>query len=81
MPAWVYTIADVVHGVLPRYKDLDVVVTRGVQRDLLPTGNFERRATEKLYESFKGWESFGVTTFWIATMLGLACWRFSTKDY
>jgi ABC-type transport system involved in multi-copper enzyme maturation permease subunit len=81
LPRTVYNIADAIHFVLPRMKDLDVIITRGVQLDLLGADNTERKAIEKLYSSFRGWEAFAVSGLWIAAMLGLACWRFSTKDY
>jgi hypothetical protein len=80
-PEAVYTVADIMHFVVPRMKDLDVLIARAIQKDNLDPNSPERKATDKLYESFNGWEAFGVSAFWIAAMLALASWRFSTKDY
>jgi hypothetical protein len=81
LPKMVYTIADTIHFVLPRMKDLDVLISRAVQLDLLSGGDAQRKATEKVYASFNPWTAFGVSSLWILGMLGLACWRFSAKDY
>jgi ABC-type transport system involved in multi-copper enzyme maturation permease subunit len=81
LPDYVYTIADVVHFVIPRHKDLDVLITRAIQTDYLRPGSLERKASEKLYESFHWYEAFGVTSVWIAATLALSCLIFSVKDY
>lgn len=75
--------ADVVawvHYVLPRTGDLDTLMTAQLQRELLvmPRGlSAQAMTTGKM-----SWgESLTVSGVFIAVMLGLACWWFSTRDY
>ncbi len=81
LPEWVYTTADIVHFVLPRMKDFDVLITRVIDHDTLPENSPDRKAVDKLYESFNWWEAIAVSGLHIALYLGIACWRFSVKDY
>jgi ABC-type transport system involved in multi-copper enzyme maturation permease subunit len=68
-----------IHYVLPRAKDLDYLMTRVLQRDLL-TANQIR--TQKLDDKRIDWgESLTVSGIFVGLMLGLACLRFATKDY
>jgi ABC-type transport system involved in multi-copper enzyme maturation permease subunit len=78
---WVYTTADTLHFVLPRYKDLDTLSAKLLARDLLGADSMERKLTDKMFASVKWGESLGVSIAFIAIMLGLSCWRFATKDY
>jgi ABC-type transport system involved in multi-copper enzyme maturation permease subunit len=80
-PNWFYTTADIVHFVLPRYKDLDVLNSQLVGRELLGPESPERKAIDRAFGSIKWGETLGFTTGFIAVMLGLACLRFATKDY
>jgi ABC-type transport system involved in multi-copper enzyme maturation permease subunit len=80
LPEWVYPVADAVHLVLPRTKDLDLLTTRLLSRDLLTEG--EIRALKLDQATPLSWgESLTVSGVFIGLMLGLACWRFATKDY
>lgn len=79
LPDWVYSTADVVNGVLPRTRDLDVITTKLIA-DVM-TDN-DRQKYESALLSYPNWgETFGVSLVWIAVLLGLACWRFSRKDF
>jgi ABC-type transport system involved in multi-copper enzyme maturation permease subunit len=79
LPEWVYTTADVIHAVMPRTKDLDTLTTKLIVDDTL--GRAEKREMDKVI-TFPPWgEVIGVSLAWIAIMLALACWRFSTRDY
>jgi ABC-type transport system involved in multi-copper enzyme maturation permease subunit len=79
LPDWVYTTGDIVNGVLPRTRDLDVISTKLIA-DVM-TDN-DRQKYESALLSYPNWgETFGVSLAWIAVLLGLACWRFSRKDY
>jgi ABC-type transport system involved in multi-copper enzyme maturation permease subunit len=79
LPEWVYTTADVVNGVLPRTRDLDVITTKLIA-DVM-TDNDKQKYSSALL-SYPNWgETFGVSVVWIAALLGLACWRFSRKDF
>jgi ABC-type transport system involved in multi-copper enzyme maturation permease subunit len=81
LPGWAYTTADVVHFVLPRMKDLDLLADRLVQPNQGQANSSERRLADKLFEVFRWPEALGITLAWIGLMLGLACWRFATRDY
>jgi ABC-type transport system involved in multi-copper enzyme maturation permease subunit len=79
-PNWVFTTADVMHAVIPRTKDLDLLTTKLIVDDTL--GVAEKREGHLDLITFPSWgEVLGVSGAWIAIMLGLACWRFSTRDY
>lgn len=80
-PKWVYTTADVAHFVLPRYKDLDILNSQLIARDLLGPESPERKVMEKLFGAIQWGQSLGFTAAFIALLLGLACWRFATRDY
>jgi len=80
IPTWVFTSADVLHAVVPRTKDLDLLTTKLIVDDTL--GKAEKREGRLDLITFPTWgEVIGVSTAWIVVMLGLACWRFSTRDY
>jgi hypothetical protein len=80
-PDWVYHSVDAVHFVLPRINDLGVLMTKVIVGDLLPAEAPARKQIEKVYASFQWTENLTVSGVFIALMLGLACWRFSTRDY
>jgi ABC-type transport system involved in multi-copper enzyme maturation permease subunit len=80
-PGWVYTTADVVHFVLPRMKDLDLLADRMLQQNQAQANSQEQRLAEKLFEAFRWSEAVGITLGWIGLFLGLASWRFATRDY
>ena len=80
IPSWVFTSADVLHAVVPRTKDLDLLTTKLIVDDTL--GKAEKREGRVDLITFPTWgEVIGVSSAWIVVMLGLACWRFSTRDY
>jgi hypothetical protein len=57
-----------------------VLGNEALARDFLPR---ELSARTRLgdREPFQWGESVGVSLAFIAVMLGLACWRFATRDY
>jgi ABC-type transport system involved in multi-copper enzyme maturation permease subunit len=72
-------VVNGMHFVLPRRDDLDTLTTRLLVRDLLTANQIK---AEKLDKSNVSWaESLGVSCAYIALLLGIACWRFSVKDY
>jgi hypothetical protein len=81
LPGWLYPTADVIHFVLPHYKDLDALTTKLINRDLVDTDSERIKEINERLRSIKWAESLGATTAFIAIMVGLACWRFSVKDY
>jgi hypothetical protein len=81
VPKWVFVTADIVHFVTPHYKDLDVLTTRLIRRDVLDPASKQHEQLDKQVSSINWTESLSVTTGFIALMLGLACWRFAVRDY
>jgi hypothetical protein len=80
-PRWLIATADGAHMVLPRYKDLDTLLSYVLARELLTPENPERKDVERRFDAVGWTPTLGVTAVFIALMLGLACWRFATKDY
>jgi ABC-type transport system involved in multi-copper enzyme maturation permease subunit len=79
VPRWVYTTVDVIHGGLPRYKDLDRLTTKLLTDSTMTP--LERFALAKAGAEFPDWApTFGVSLAFIAVCLGLASWRFVTRD-
>ncbi|HYV35682.1 MAG TPA: ABC transporter permease [Gemmataceae bacterium] len=76
---WVFTTSDVVHFVLPRTSDLDVLSAKMLAQVL--TEGERKSARLDLLPDVTWGESLGASFVFIAIMLGLATWRFSRKDY
>lgn len=81
LPGWVFVTVDVIHFVTPHYKDLDVLTTQLINRGLLDPDSEQQKQFDKAVGSINWTESLGVTIAFITLVLGLACWRFSVKDY
>jgi hypothetical protein len=81
LPDWLYPTADVLHFVLPHYKDLDALTTKLINRDLVDRDSERIKEINERLRSINWAESLGVTSAFIALMIGLACWRFAVKDY
>jgi ABC-type transport system involved in multi-copper enzyme maturation permease subunit len=66
---------------LPRWHDIDVLTGQAVAESLMTIKQRESRGAslEKHLPSWGG--TIGVTALWIVAFVGLACWRFSVKDY
>jgi hypothetical protein len=81
LPTWVTSTVDVAHVVLPHYGDLDELGAKALYKDLLDPSPAELQKLDKEYEHYHWGETLGVTSAYIVVMLGLAYWRFATKDY
>jgi hypothetical protein len=81
VPNWATVTADTVHFVLPRYKDLDVLLERQITGDLLDEDNPTRKANEEFYSSIHWGQTIGFCLGWIVLLLGATCWWFATRDY
>jgi hypothetical protein len=68
-----------VHRALPRTSDLNELSALLVFSDFIAGGYLSPERA--LSGERNWWESFGVSSAFIAVMLGLACWRFARKDY
>jgi hypothetical protein len=78
-PEWLYVTVDTIHYVLPRTRDLSLLNSRLIIKDVLLDDNPKLAELDKT--SFNWTESLTVSGVFIAVMLGLACWWFATKDY
>lgn len=78
-PAWLYPTADIVNAVLPRTRDLDVMTTKLIADVMTPNDQLKWEIDKLTTPGWAG--SLGGSLAWITGMLGLACWRFSRKDY
>lgn len=81
LPRWVFVSADAIHFVTPRYKDLDILTSRLINRDLRLPESAEVKQQVQAVSAINWPESIGVTAAFIAMVMGLACWRFAVKDY
>ncbi|MCC6420372.1 MAG: ABC transporter permease subunit [Gemmataceae bacterium] len=82
IPGWVYAVVDTVHFVLPRTTDLNaltgkMLILQALPEELTP----ELSAALDSMAQFNWAEAVGGSLGFIAVMLGLACWRFATRDY
>jgi ABC-type transport system involved in multi-copper enzyme maturation permease subunit len=81
LPGWVYTIADIIHFVTPRLKDLDALTNKLILDATLPESSNDRKIADKLFATFNWTEALSVTVIYIVALLALSCWWFATKDY
>jgi ABC-type transport system involved in multi-copper enzyme maturation permease subunit len=76
---WFFTTVRGIHYMLPRAKDLDVLMSKLLYRDLLTANQVK---AQKLDDTRVSWgESLTVSGLFIGLMLGLSCLRFALKDY
>lgn len=79
IPAPVIKGVDVMHLILPKPGDLSVL-----NKSLLMRANGSEEMlwqSEEMLSKFSWTETLLTSTAFIVVMLGLACWRFSRKDY
>ena len=78
-----FQVMRAVHFVLPRTSDLNQLGNEALLYDFFPRQALLREAMRDRQEvsPFNWTESIAVSLAFIAVMLGLACWRFATKDY
>ncbi len=80
VPQWVYTVGDTLNTILPRTSDLNKLTNKMVVQDTMGEGDKRRARLDNL--TWPSWgEVLGVSLAHIGIMLGLAVWRFSTRDY
>src|SRR5262249_55600885 len=76
---WFGGVVRTAHAVLPRTGDLNALNSRLLLRELMTANQLSGQEVDQ--KRFDWGESLGVSLAFIAVALGLACWRFSTKDY
>jgi ABC-type transport system involved in multi-copper enzyme maturation permease subunit len=76
---WLFVVADVVHAVLPRTSDLNVLEDKLIAQCLTES---ERRALRfDLLPDVNWGDTLLFSSIFIGVMLGIACIRFHFKDY
>jgi hypothetical protein len=79
-PQWLLLTSDVFHSILPRTGDIDDLNSKLIAEGVLSPAELKRKGLADL--KYPSWPVvIGVSTAFIAIMLGLACWRFSTRDH
>ncbi|MFN4261240.1 MAG: ABC transporter permease [Gemmataceae bacterium] len=81
IPKWVFTTADIIHLLAPHYKDLDVLTTELILKDLMKPGSAERKQLDNAVGSINWPETLISTTLFIVILVGFSCWWFATRDY
>jgi ABC-type transport system involved in multi-copper enzyme maturation permease subunit len=72
-------VVNGLHAVLPRPLELGKLTEQFLSKELLSDAERKARGLDEPLQT--SWaEALGVSTAFIAVMLGLACWRFSAKD-
>lgn len=78
-PEAIIEVVDVLHAILPRYKDIDRLTTRLLaEGTLTPISRYGATAALGEYPSWG--VSMGASLGFIVVMLALASWRFNTRD-
>jgi ABC-type transport system involved in multi-copper enzyme maturation permease subunit len=71
---------DALHFALPRTNELGYLTKHSLSQELL--SEQERKAFDfQEIPEVNVWETVGMSFLFIALMLGIACWRFSVRDY
>lgn len=77
-PDSAYTIIDTLNMILPRYKDLDKLMSKVTAEGTLTPLEMRFMTATK---DFPGWgEAVGLSLAYIMVMLACACWRFRDRD-
>ncbi len=80
VPAWVYQTVDTLNNVLPRYKDVDKLISRLIADGTLTVAAQHMIGTNQI-EYPTWWGTFGVSLAYIVGLVGLACLWFHYRDY
>jgi ABC-type transport system involved in multi-copper enzyme maturation permease subunit len=81
VPSWVTTSVGAAHAVLPHYLDLDWCGDRVLMERSKGLTTVQREDIATRWGPYRWGESILVTSLYIVGLLGIACWRFSVKDY
>jgi hypothetical protein len=77
---WFGKTVTILHGGLPRTKDLDMLTSRLLLNSLMFSGEMKSEDLGVL-SSFSWGESLSICGVYIALLVGLSCWRFSYQDF
>jgi ABC-type transport system involved in multi-copper enzyme maturation permease subunit len=78
---WLAPASSVAHTIAPHYLDFDWLTNHTLKLRSQALTTEEREEMQKNIERYSWGESLFVTGLYISLFLGLACWRFATKDY
>jgi ABC-type transport system involved in multi-copper enzyme maturation permease subunit len=89
---WYEILPEVVHAVLPRYKDIDWLTARDIRAEMLRPSDmaapgsseayeFQLKQLGKQYGNYTWPPALAVSSLFIVVMLVLAVWRFTSRDY
>lgn len=80
VPDLAYALVDALNNCLPRYKDLDKLTSKMIADGTLTDA--ERHGLGMSAIQYASWPAtFGVSLAFIVLVLGVACWRFRTRDH
>ena len=79
-PEWVYPTVDTLHAILPRTKDLDLLMTGVLTREFLSEQEIHMMGLDNA-PSITWGQSLGISTGFVTFMLALSSWRFYRRDY
>ncbi|MEZ6139729.1 MAG: hypothetical protein R3B84_04075 [Zavarzinella sp.] len=82
-PTWLKVTETIMYS-LPRWSDMDKLSTEVLQDGLMTKSQLQKKEIEEKFikKDRPTWGgTLGVSAAWLAFFLGLACWRFSKKDY
>jgi hypothetical protein len=77
-PEWMYSLADTLNDVLPRYKDLDKLSSKVTAEGNLTPLELRALTGRHEYPSWTG--AVGLSLAYIVAFLTLAVWRFKRRD-
>jgi ABC-type transport system involved in multi-copper enzyme maturation permease subunit len=80
VPRWLFTPITAVHAVTPRTYELDARLGRVIAEGVLTPYQLQKQGYDQPPRESWG-EMVGVSAAFIVLMLGLACWRFETRDH
>ncbi|MBX9584251.1 MAG: ABC transporter permease [Gemmataceae bacterium] len=80
VPRWLFAPITAVHAVTPRTYELDSRLGRVIAEGVLTPYQLGKQGYDK--PPREDWaEMLGVSAAFVVLMLGLACWRFETRDH
>jgi ABC-type transport system involved in multi-copper enzyme maturation permease subunit len=80
LPEWAYPVLDVLHYLVPRTGDLNVLMSKVLSSQLLSPSELVGMDMANL-PAIQWSESLTIAGGFVALLLGVSCWRFWRRDY